>query len=97
NTAADESVPHSGEPLRAGIETSIGQIWQQILGGAVPGRDTGFFGVGGDSLSATRLVSRLERELGITVTLREFFTTPTIAGITHNQPQSGIDLEEGAL
>jgi acyl carrier protein len=75
----------------------MAQIWADTLGAAPPDRHTSFFGAGGDSLSATRLVGRLDRELGITVTLREFFTTPTIAGLGDNQPHTGIDLEEGAL
>ncbi|WP_245720526.1 condensation domain-containing protein, partial [Nocardia uniformis] len=87
-TAADES--GRGEPVRPGLETRIAQIWQQLLGGAVPGRDTGFFGAGGDSLSATRLIGRLHRELGLTSTLREFFTTPTIAGLVRNQSPAEV-------
>ncbi|WP_369689998.1 acyl carrier protein [Nocardia puris] len=48
-------------------------------------------------MSATRLLGRLHRELGVTTGLREFFTTPTIAGLTRNQPQNDLELEEGAL
>ncbi|MEV5653058.1 amino acid adenylation domain-containing protein, partial [Nocardia sp. NPDC052254] len=76
-----------GEPVRAGLETRIGQIWQELLGGVLPDRTTNFFGAGGDSLSATRLVSRLARDLGITVTLREFFTDPTVAGLGQHRAE----------
>ncbi|WP_280459343.1 non-ribosomal peptide synthetase [Nocardia carnea] len=96
-TAISTPVSEAGEPIHPGLETRIARVWAETLGAAPPDRHTSFFGAGGDSLSATRLVSRLGRELGITVTLREFFTTPTIAGLVRNQPPNGIDLEEGAL
>ncbi|WP_280490442.1 non-ribosomal peptide synthetase [Nocardia carnea] len=96
-TAAGPDVSEPREPIRPGLETRIARIWAETLGTEPTGRHTSFFGAGGDSLSATRLVSRLGRELGISVTLREFFTTPTIAGLGDNQPHTGIDLEEGAL
>ncbi|WP_280486247.1 phosphopantetheine-binding protein, partial [Nocardia farcinica] len=70
-----------GEPVRPGRETRIARIWQDILGGGLPDRHANFFAMGGDSLSATRLVGRLAREVGITVTLRAFFLDPTIAGL----------------
>jgi amino acid adenylation domain-containing protein len=96
-TIARTASSEPSEPIRPGLETRMAQIWADTLGAAPPDRHTSFFGAGGDSLSATRLVGRLDRELGITVTLREFFTTPTIAGLGDNQPHTGIDLEEGAL
>ncbi|WP_255218525.1 non-ribosomal peptide synthetase [Nocardia carnea] len=96
-SAAEAASSEPSEPIRPGLETRIAQIWSETLGSAPPDRHTSFFGTGGDSLSATRLVGRLTRELGLTVTLREFFTTPTIAGLGNNQPHTDIDLEEGAL
>uniref|UniRef100_UPI0024578488 non-ribosomal peptide synthetase n=1 Tax=Nocardia carnea TaxID=37328 RepID=UPI0024578488 len=94
---AGTTASEPGEPIRAGLETRVAQVWADTLGAAPAGRHTSFFGAGGDSLSATRLVSRLTRELGLAVTLREFFTTPTIAGLVRDQPHTGIELEEGAL
>ncbi|MEV5650916.1 non-ribosomal peptide synthetase, partial [Nocardia sp. NPDC052254] len=96
-SASATNISDPDEPVRAGLETRIARVWSETLGAAPADRHLSFFGAGGDSLSATRLVSRLDRELGITVTLREFFTTPTIAGLVRNQPQTSIDLEEGAL
>ncbi|MBF6209658.1 amino acid adenylation domain-containing protein [Nocardia puris] len=96
-TSTGTAASGPAEPLRPGLETRIGRLWQEIVGGELPGRDTSFFAAGGDSLSATRLLGRLHRELGVTTGLREFFTTPTIAGLTRNQPQNDLELEEGAL
>ncbi|WP_280363325.1 non-ribosomal peptide synthetase, partial [Nocardia wallacei] len=91
------AVSEQAEPIRPGLETRIAEVWADLVGAPPVDRHTSFFGAGGDSLSATRLVSRLGRELGLTVSLREFFAAPTVAGLTHNQPQTGIDLEEGVL
>ncbi len=96
-TQSDPPDHEPGEPIRPGLESRIAQIWADTVGAAPPDRHTSFFAVGGDSLSATRLVGRLARELGIAPTLRAFFAAPTIAGLGDNDPHNGIDLEEGAL
>ncbi|MGK8522551.1 amino acid adenylation domain-containing protein [Nocardia asteroides] len=87
----------AGEPIRAGLESRIAQIWADTVGAPPPDRHTSFFAAGGNSLSATRLVARLARELGIALTLREFLADPTIAGLGDNHQHNGIDFEEGAL
>jgi hypothetical protein len=94
---ASTTTPEMGEPVRAGLETRIAGIWTDILGTPPPDRHTSFLGAGGDSLSATRLVGRLARELGLPVTLRDFFLAPTIAALAGNQPHNALDFEEGAL
>ncbi len=96
-TTVDTTISERDEPIRPGLETRIAEVWADLLGDPPTRRHTSFFAAGGDSLSATRLVSRLGRELGLTVSLRDFFADPTLAGLTHDQPQSGIDLEEGVL
>ncbi|MEV3963359.1 amino acid adenylation domain-containing protein [Nocardia sp. NPDC050193] len=96
-TSTGTAAPALGEPIRPGLETRIAELWADTIGTPPPDRQTSFFGAGGDSLSATRLVGRLARELGIAVPLREFFLDPTIAGLGGNHPHNTLDLEEGAL
>ncbi|NEW27151.1 non-ribosomal peptide synthetase [Nocardia cyriacigeorgica] len=97
DNGSSTTTPEVGEPVRAGLETRIAGIWTDILGTPPADRHTSFLGAGGDSLSATRLVGRLARELGLPVNLRDFFLAPTIAGLAGNHSHNALDIEEGAL
>jgi yersiniabactin nonribosomal peptide synthetase len=70
------------EPPAGELESRIARIWGQILGSERIGRDQSFFALGGDSLSATRLVETLRQRLSIDLSLRRLFTAPTVAGLS---------------
>jgi len=55
-----------------------GEVWREILGveRAMPGDD--FLMLGGHSIKALRLLSRLDEELGAVVELVDFFERPTL-------------------
>ena len=63
------------------LEDRIGSIWKELLGLREVGPDDDFFELGGDSLTAMRLLARLERELGRRLTHAAFIGQPTIAAI----------------
>jgi acyl carrier protein len=69
------------EKPRSEDERRIAGMWAEILGRspAEMGRKQSFFSLGGHSLSAMMLASRLEREYGVVLPLRELFEEPTIA------------------
>ena len=60
-------------------ETTVQQIWAEVLGIAPPGTDENFFELGGHSLKATQVLSRLQDRLRKELTLRDIFNNPTIA------------------
>jgi acyl transferase domain-containing protein/acyl carrier protein len=64
---------------QTGVELEIADIWQQILGVEQIGLHDDFFELGGNSLLATQLVSRLKDAFRIELPLRSFFESPTIA------------------
>ncbi|MCP4215478.1 MAG: amino acid adenylation domain-containing protein, partial [bacterium] len=73
-------------PPRDHIEERIVHIWEGLLNTPVTstnaiGIDDNFFQLGGHSLKATVLVSRLHKELEVVVPLAEVFKTPTIRGL----------------
>jgi phthiocerol/phenolphthiocerol synthesis type-I polyketide synthase E len=55
------------------------RIWSEVLGSAPDHDDMDLFEVGGDSLSAMRLRTRIERQLGIRLTLKEVLHNRTVA------------------
>ncbi|WP_329793388.1 amino acid adenylation domain-containing protein [Lentzea sp. DG1S-22] len=62
-------------------EVAVANLWRQVLGAESIGRDTNFFDLGGHSLKAARILSRIEGELGVRLPMRSLFDHPTVAGI----------------
>ncbi len=63
------------------LEIELAKIWCTILEIDQVGVTTSFFEIGGHSLSAATLLGQVHKELGHEIKLRQFFKTPTIAGI----------------
>jgi acyl carrier protein len=60
------------------IEEKLAIMWQEILGKERVGIKDNFFTLGGHSLKATRLISKIKKEFGIKIDLQTFFLEPTI-------------------
>lgn len=67
------------EPCRGGIEETLESIWQEVLGLDRIGRAASFFELGGTSLKATQIVTRIYQKLKATVSIKDLFIKPTIA------------------
>lgn len=59
-------------------EVVLANMWKDILGINQVNIDTHFFEMGGHSLNATGLISRIHREFGVELTLSDIFKHPTI-------------------
>jgi len=74
-----EEVPKDAVGPRTQLETVLAECWCEILGLTRVGVHDHFMDLGGHSLSAMRLVSRLRAHLGVNLSVREVLDHPTIA------------------
>ncbi|SDL60683.1 non-ribosomal peptide synthetase, partial [Nonomuraea jiangxiensis] len=67
------------EPPRPGVESVVAGIWAELLELPAVGRDQNFFTLGGDSLLATRLITRLRAAGVAEAELTNLFDHPELA------------------
>ncbi|HMS71438.1 MAG TPA: amino acid adenylation domain-containing protein, partial [Baekduia sp.] len=65
---------------RSNLEAAVAQIWCEVLRVHRVGVHDNFVELGGHSLTAAQVVSRLRATLGVEVSLRALFELPTVAG-----------------
>ena len=96
--APDLAAPRTQAPeaLIAG-EENLAQIWRDLLRLAHIGRRDSFFDLGGNSLMATRLVSRIEQRYGIDFPLRAVFEGPQLDQMTARIAVEGGGWKQDAL
>ncbi len=70
------------EAPRSSAEEKLVEIWREVLGVEKIGINDNFFGLGGHSLKATSLASKIHKIMNVEVPLKEIFTNPTIKGIS---------------
>ena len=56
----------------------IANIWKSLTGHDVISHDSDFFEIGGDSLLALQILTRIKEALGFKISLKEFLDNPTI-------------------
>lgn len=61
------------------VEEILSKIWAEVLGIERVGIKDNFFALGGDSLKATQVVSRIGKTFKVIVPLRAIFKGPTVA------------------
>ncbi len=80
-------VPGAGREARTPSEAVLAGIWSEVLGVAV-GVSDDFFALGGHSLSATRLISRVREVFQVDLPLRAIFEgASTVAQMAHTLEQ----------
>ncbi|HEX3956127.1 MAG TPA: phosphopantetheine-binding protein [Trebonia sp.] len=77
NPALDETVDSGCQRPRDPVEIRLARQWQHILGFAVGIREN-FFGVGGNSLDAARVIDAILVEFGVQLPLQALTGHPTV-------------------
>jgi len=67
---------------RTRVEEMLAGIWAQVLRISPVGAHDNFLELGGHSLRAAGIISRVAGEFGVGLTLEEFFKAPTVAGMS---------------
>jgi amino acid adenylation domain-containing protein/non-ribosomal peptide synthase protein (TIGR01720 family) len=74
-------LPEPYIPPRNRVEEESAKIWQDLLGYNRVGIRDNFFKLGGDSLKAVIVISKIHKQLNIKIPLKDFFAHPTIEEI----------------
>ncbi|MBE2276778.1 MAG: amino acid adenylation domain-containing protein, partial [Rhodobacteraceae bacterium] len=78
---APAAAPRALVAPRSRAEATIAAIWARLLGQPQIGVTDGFFAIGGHSILALRLLAEIQREMGVTLSLRLFLADPTVAAL----------------
>ncbi|WP_328505168.1 non-ribosomal peptide synthetase [Streptomyces sp. NBC_00391] len=70
-----------------GAERAVARLWCELLGLPEVGIHDDFFGLGGHSMLAARLLQRIDDDLGTRVPVAEFFIEPTVARLARTVGQ----------
>jgi natural product biosynthesis luciferase-like monooxygenase protein len=83
-------VPPAGDGPGDEIERKVFELWQERLGTSEFGMHDDFLELGGNSLIAAQLLTRLRDVFAVPIPLSALFETPTVAGIAERiRSQSG--------
>ena len=72
-------------------ERRLAALWCELLGASAVGCDDNFFHIGGHSLLAVRLCSRINEMFGLSVPLSRLFLSPTIAALAADIDARHVD------
>jgi amino acid adenylation domain-containing protein len=80
---------------RTELERVMAGIWAEVLGVERVGIEDNFFDLGGQSLLATRLISRIQSVLGMQAEIQDLFDAPTVAGLAARLASRGTGRRSG--
>ena len=69
----------------------IGAIWSTVLGIQTPNAEGNFFELGGQSLMALQIASRIGEQFGVEISLTDIFEHPTLGGLSARVHQRMLD------
>ncbi|HEY3919585.1 MAG TPA: amino acid adenylation domain-containing protein [Stellaceae bacterium] len=96
---APATIPYQAP--KSPTETTLAETWCEVLGRAHVGRDESYFALGGDSIKAIQISSRLLKR-GLKLNIRDLFRHPTIAALAPlvqpaRSPATAPSEEAGAI
>ncbi|MDF3926499.1 phosphopantetheine-binding protein, partial [Pseudomonas putida] len=95
---ADASLlQHGYRAPRSELEQQLAAIWQDVLKLEQVGLDDHFFELGGHSLLAVSVVSRVQLELGLSLTPQLIFQHPTLASFAEQLAQASAPADTQTL
>ncbi|WP_420130057.1 amino acid adenylation domain-containing protein, partial [Longimicrobium sp.] len=71
----------AGEAPREGTEARVAAVWEEVLRVENVSRGESFLGLGGNSLLAAQVVSRLHHALGVEMSIPVLLEASTVAGV----------------
>ncbi len=75
-------------PPHSPLERQVAQVWQDVLGVECVGLDDNFFELGGHSLLLLLVKERLATQCGLTLTVNQLMTRPTVRALAADAPQA---------
>jgi len=76
-------------PPADALETGLVRIWENVLNVKPIGTQDNFFDLGGHSLLAMRILSRIEKQLGVRLLAPTLFESPTVKSLAAALRQKG--------
>jgi oxalate---CoA ligase len=75
------------------LEKMLAEIWTEVLSIQQVGIYDNFFTLGGDSLRATQVISRLKAAFQVDIPLPKFFEAPTVMGLSQMLTEHQVEAE----
>jgi aspartate racemase len=94
---AGEGTRHEHTGPRNDIEKRLLVVWKSVLGTHSEDVNQDFFELGGHSLLAAKLLARIEKEFGRSLSLAFVFQSPTIEQMAESLLSAGQTLRERAI
>ncbi|XCN74100.1 MAG: amino acid adenylation domain-containing protein [Candidatus Electrothrix aestuarii] len=84
-------------PARDVVEMQLLSLWEKILNQHHISIRDNFFDIGGHSLLAMQLMSRIQQEFGIRIPVSALFESPTVAGLAEKLRTQQFDTASGLV
>ncbi|QKV97142.1 amino acid adenylation domain-containing protein [Streptomyces sp. NA02950] len=95
NRPARTAVPADSARV-ARLREGLGAIWAELLSVPAVRPEDDFFALGGTSLEAIRLITKLQEFLGVRIQLTQLFDNPTLAALTEAVTRAQTDSDPGS-